>query len=127
MVKAQSIRAWLADKGIDRCTACGSSELRVSKDLYALVCVNAKTGGPDYMRGSRVVRLRCSNCAPQTALQLRDLLADHRLGNGQDPACSREATVLDNGIGFSLSHPRGSAGHDNLRYDAMPVTCTNMN
>lgn len=63
MVNARAVRTWLADKGIDRCTACGSADLRVSKDFYALVCVNPKTGGPDLGRGSSVVRLRCSNCA----------------------------------------------------------------
>lgn len=63
MLNAQAIRAWLTQKGIDKCVVCDSPNLQVSKDLYALVCVNEKTGGPDYMRGSRVVRLRCGNCA----------------------------------------------------------------
>lgn len=59
----QAVRAWLEKKGIDRCTVCGSADLQVSKDLYALICLNRSTGAPDLGRGSRAVRIRCSNCA----------------------------------------------------------------
>ena len=73
MVDARAVRTWLQEKGIDRCTACGSDDLQVSKDLYALVCVNAETGGPDLKRGSRAVRLRCANCANLVLLHARQM------------------------------------------------------
>ncbi len=62
MVNAQAVRTWLEKKGVRRCGACGGEDLQVSKDLYALVCINRTTGGPDLKRGSRVVRLRCAAC-----------------------------------------------------------------
>ncbi len=62
MVDAQAVRTWLKEKGIRGCGACGGSDLKVSKDLYALVCINRATGGPDMRHGSRAVRLRCAHC-----------------------------------------------------------------
>lgn len=62
MIDGQAVRAWLDAKGVKACPPCGSSELQVSKDLYAIVCINRTTGGPDLQRGSRAVRLRCGNC-----------------------------------------------------------------
>ena len=65
MVDPHAVRAWLQQKGIDRCTVCGSEDLQVSRDLYALFAVDRKTGGPDPKRGSRAVRLRCGLCHEQ--------------------------------------------------------------
>jgi len=62
-VDAKAVRAWMSRTGIKGCSACGSEKLTVSKDSYALVCVDPVTGGPDLKRGSRVVRLRCGRCA----------------------------------------------------------------
>ncbi len=62
MIDAKAVRVWLAEHGVARCGACQSEDLQVSKDLYALVCVNKVTGGPDMRHGSRVVRLRCGAC-----------------------------------------------------------------
>lgn len=62
MIDAQAVRTWLEDKGVKGCSACKGEDLQVSKDLYALVCINRTTGGPDMQRGSRVVRLRCASC-----------------------------------------------------------------
>ena len=62
MVDAAAVRAWLDEKGIRGCGLCGAEELQVSKDLYAVVCINRTTGGPDLQRGSRVARIRCGNC-----------------------------------------------------------------
>ena len=62
MVDAGAVRAWLESKGIEGCGLCGAAELQVSKDLYALVCIDRTTGGPDLARGSRAVRIRCGNC-----------------------------------------------------------------
>lgn len=62
MIQAQAVRTWLEKKGVKRCGACGGEDLKVSKDLYALVCIKRADGGPDLQRGSRVVRLRCGNC-----------------------------------------------------------------
>jgi hypothetical protein len=78
MVDATAVRAWLKRKGVDRCPACGSESLRVSKDLYALVRVNEATGVVDARQGSRVVRVRCANCAHLTLLHARQM--------GLDPA-----------------------------------------
>ena len=63
MVDAAAVRAWLDAKGIKGCGLCGAEELQVSKDLYAVVCINRTTGSPDLKRGSRVVRIRCGNCS----------------------------------------------------------------
>ena len=63
MIDSKAVRAWTQRMGITKCAACGSEKLTVSKDLYALVCINPSTGGPDGKRGSRVVRLRCARCA----------------------------------------------------------------
>ena len=73
MVNAQAVRAWLEEKGIKGCTACGSPDLQVSNDLYALVCVHKVNGGPDLGHGSRVVRLRCGNCANVILLHARQM------------------------------------------------------
>jgi hypothetical protein len=73
MVNAAAVRTWLQQKGIDRCAACGSEELKVSKDLYALVCVSDATGAPDLRHGSRVVRVRCGNCAQLVLLHARQM------------------------------------------------------
>jgi len=73
MVNVQAVRAWLEQKGIRACTACGSEDLQVSNDLYALVCVHKVSGGPDLQRGSRVVRLRCGNCANVILLHARQM------------------------------------------------------
>jgi hypothetical protein len=62
MVDAQAVRTWLEARGVSACPACRGENLQVSKDLYALVCVNRKTASPDLQRGSRVVRLRCGAC-----------------------------------------------------------------
>lgn len=62
MVNASAVRAWLEKTGVEGCGLCKSPELQISNDLYALVCVDKKGGGPDMQRGSRVVRLRCGNC-----------------------------------------------------------------
>jgi predicted RNA-binding Zn-ribbon protein involved in translation (DUF1610 family) len=76
MINAQAVRAWLEDKGITRCHACGAEDLQVSKDLYAIVCVSRKTGGPDLQRGSRVVRLRCGNCGNLMMFHARQMGLD---------------------------------------------------
>jgi hypothetical protein len=73
MFNAQAIRTWLRQKGIDRCGACGSDDLRVSKDRYAIICVDEATGAPDARRGSRVVRMRCGNCANLMLLHARQM------------------------------------------------------
>jgi hypothetical protein len=73
MVNVQAVRAWLRQKGIDRCGACGSEELQVSSDLYALICIDRVTKGPDTRRGSRAVRLRCGNCANLMLLHARQM------------------------------------------------------
>lgn len=62
MVDAGAVRSWLDRKGIKGCSVCGAEELQVSKDLYAVVCIERTTGRPDLKRGSRVVRIRCGNC-----------------------------------------------------------------
>ena len=62
MVDAQAVRTWLESKGVRACPACHGEDLQVSKDLYALICINRTTGSPDVQRGSRVVRLRCAAC-----------------------------------------------------------------
>lgn len=67
------VRAWLEEKGIKSCGTCGSEDLQVSKDLYALVCINAVTGVPDMQRGSRVARLRCGNCGTLVLLHARQI------------------------------------------------------
>ncbi len=73
MVNAQAVRTWLQQKGIDRCGACGSEDLQVSRDLYALVTIDRTTGGPDHRRGTRAVRLRCGNCAHLVLLHARQM------------------------------------------------------
>ena len=62
MIDVQAVRDWLEKHEIRACSACGHGELQVSKDLYALLCVHPRTGGPDLQRGSRLVRLRCERC-----------------------------------------------------------------
>jgi hypothetical protein len=73
MVNVQAVRAWLEQVGVRRCSLCGSEDLQVSSDLYALVCVSKKGGGPDLKRGSRVVRLRCGKCANLWLLHARQM------------------------------------------------------
>jgi len=73
MVSAQAVRAWLEKAGVKGCSLCGSEDLQVSSDLYALICVNKKTGAPDLDRGSRVVRLRCGKCANLWLLHARQM------------------------------------------------------
>jgi len=73
MVNAQAVRAWLQKTGIKGCSACGSEDLVVSSDLYALVCINKVSGGPDLQHGSRVVRMRCGNCANLMLLHARQM------------------------------------------------------
>ncbi len=73
MLNIKAVRAWLEAKGITCCSACGCEDLQISKDLYALVCVDRTTQGPDYRRGSRAVRLRCTNCAQLVLLHARQM------------------------------------------------------
>jgi hypothetical protein len=73
MVNAQAVRAWLEKTGVQGCGLCGSKDLQVSSDLYALVCVSEKTGAPDLQRGSRVVRVRCGTCANIMLLHARQM------------------------------------------------------
>ena len=62
-VDAQAVRDWLKSKGVrEECPMCGHADLRVSKDFYAVICLNRVTNAPDLQRGSRVVRIRCANC-----------------------------------------------------------------
>ena len=63
MVDARAVRAWLEVKGIEACGMCRSSDLQISKGLYAVVSVHPTTGAPDVGHGSRVVRIRCGGCA----------------------------------------------------------------
>lgn len=76
MVDVQIVRAWLEEHGIKGCNLCGSDALQVSKDLYALVCVDPKSGSPDLRRGSRAVRLRCGHCGNLVLLHARQLGAE---------------------------------------------------
>jgi len=76
MIDAKAVRVWLTEKGVTSCCACRSEDLQVSKDLYALVCVNKATGSPDMRHGSRVVRLRCGACGHLMLFHARQMGLD---------------------------------------------------
>ena len=73
MVNAQAVRTWLEKREIKGCSLCGSADLQVSSDLYALICINKVSRAPDLQHGSRVVRLRCGNCANLMLLHARQM------------------------------------------------------
>ena len=77
MVDIEKARRWLRDKRVVSCPLCKSPDLRVSRDLYVLLGVHGATRSPDLRRGSRMVRVRCGQCA--------HIMLFHARKMGQDP------------------------------------------
>ena len=63
MVDIEKARRWLRAKKVDACPLCKSDDLRVSRDVYVLLGIHSATKSPDLRRGSRLVRVRCAQCA----------------------------------------------------------------
>ncbi len=56
-------RKWLQARSVKACPVCRHEDLRVSKDFYVTLGTHGRDGAPDLGRGSRMVRVRCGNCA----------------------------------------------------------------
>ncbi len=62
-VSPAAARKWLQARGVKACPVCTREDLRVSKDFYVALGTHGPDGAPDLGRGSRLVRVRCGNCA----------------------------------------------------------------
>jgi len=62
-VDAAAARQWLQARSVKACPVCTHEDLRVSKDFYVTLGTHGADGAPDLGHGSRLVRVRCGNCA----------------------------------------------------------------
>lgn len=62
-VDVQAARRWLQARGVgDACPVCRGTDMKVSKDFFVALGIQAQNGAPDLGSGSPMVRLRCASC-----------------------------------------------------------------
>lgn len=63
-VDTDAARRWLVARGVaTTCPLCKGADLRVSKDFFVTLGIQGDSGAPDLGSGSKLVRVRCGQCA----------------------------------------------------------------
>ena len=90
-VDVQAARRWLQARKVgDSCPLCHGQDMKVSKDFFVALGIQAENGAPDLGSGSPMVRLRCATCGRVSAISNLGLAAfkkrfGHVIGPDWDP------------------------------------------